>query len=272
MTEHVDEKRSILNENGIRYIISMGILQTINLVAFLIISGTMNFSRGGVYFILAFLDLFVGIFIFIKIIPELANQRGTLFKRENKWEIIWEKLFLPVQISIFIIAGLDTGKLQNIMGSIWTTISNFSESIWLISSIFLGIESFTTEIGMILFKPWSLGLGILLFILGNAISKWSMLSNTHFESIVRIQSERNHSVISNGPYRFVRHPGYLGFIIFYLSIPLIIGSKVAVYPVLVMVGLFITLTFFEDRFLKNKLDGYQQYCKKVRFRLLPGIW
>ena len=99
-----------------------------------------------------------------------------------------------------------------------------------------------------------------------------MVVNRHFETTVRIQKDRDHKVISNGPYEIVRHPGYLGGILFALSIPLIVGSLFALIPAGIYVILFMIRTSLEDKTLQKELDGYQEYAKKVKTKMFPGIW
>jgi protein-S-isoprenylcysteine O-methyltransferase Ste14 len=99
-----------------------------------------------------------------------------------------------------------------------------------------------------------------------------MIENPHFEPTVRIQEERSHRVITTGPYEFVRHPGYLGGILWALSIPFMIGSILAFIPAGVYVLLMIIRTWLEDRTLQKELNGYLEYTKRTRHRLFPGIW
>jgi protein-S-isoprenylcysteine O-methyltransferase Ste14 len=99
-----------------------------------------------------------------------------------------------------------------------------------------------------------------------------MIENPHFEPTVRIQEERSHRVITTGPYKFVRHPGYLGGLLWAVSIPFMIGSIFAFIPAGVYVILMIIRTWFEDRTLQKELSGYVEYTKRTRRRLFPGIW
>jgi protein-S-isoprenylcysteine O-methyltransferase Ste14 len=89
---------------------------------------------------------------------------------------------------------------------------------------------------------------------------------------VRIQSDRGHQVATTGPYRFVRHPMYVGVILSVMSIPLILKSWWALIPAVLIVVLFFIRTELEDRTLKQKLTGYTDYADRVRYRLLPGVW
>ena len=107
---------------------------------------------------------------------------------------------------------------------------------------------------------------------GGALIVWAMISNTHFEAYVRIQDDRDHRVVSDGPYRFLRHPGYAGMILFGLALPIALGSLWALIPAAVGACLMTVRTTLEDRFLQRELDGYREYARQVRQRLLPGIW
>jgi protein-S-isoprenylcysteine O-methyltransferase Ste14 len=113
---------------------------------------------------------------------------------------------------------------------------------------------------------------VLLFIAGWSLTSWAMVSNKYFEGAVRIQKERDHRVVSTGPYAVIRHPGYAGMILFYASMPPGLGSFYGLVPVLFLAAVFIFRTHFEDEMLRNELEGYKEYAKKTRYRLLPGIW
>jgi len=89
---------------------------------------------------------------------------------------------------------------------------------------------------------------------------------------MKIQEERGHQVISKGPYQWVRHPGYLGQILFYLGTPLLLGSWWAFLLGIIMSLAFVYRTANEDQVLRNELDGYNEYTDQVRKRLFPGIW
>ena len=100
-----------------------------------------------------------------------------------------------------------------------------------------------------------------------------MVVNPHFEKTVRIQTDRDHRLIDTGPYRIVRHPGYLGTILsFILSAPLLLGSWWAFVPAAASTASLIVRTALEDRTLRTELAGYEDYARRVRYRLAPGIW
>jgi protein-S-isoprenylcysteine O-methyltransferase Ste14 len=131
------------------------------------------------------------------------------------------------------------------------------------------------DIGRFLWSHLSIDfvvIGFVLYLFSSVLVVWAMIVNPFFESTVRIQQERAHTVITKGPYQWVRHPGYLGAILWASSIPLIFGSVFAFIPVGIYVGLMGLRTFLEDRTLMEELRGYSEYAVQVRYRLFPCIW
>lgn len=113
---------------------------------------------------------------------------------------------------------------------------------------------------------------VLAAIAGTLFTLWAMSSNPFFSGIVRIQKERGHRVASAGPYRYVRHPGYVGMLVFTLATPLMLGSGWALVVALLTVVVTVVRTALEDRTLQAELDGYAGYTQNVRYRLVPGLW
>ena len=101
---------------------------------------------------------------------------------------------------------------------------------------------------------------------------WAMLSNPFFAPVVRIQSERGHSVAADGPYRYVRHPGYLGAVLFALATPALLGSSWAATLLALLLPAYVLRTALEDRVLRAELPGYAGYARDVCYRLVPGVW
>jgi protein-S-isoprenylcysteine O-methyltransferase Ste14 len=99
-----------------------------------------------------------------------------------------------------------------------------------------------------------------------------MHSNRFFSSVVRIQKDRGHAVVTSGPYRFVRHPGYTGIVAFTLATPLILNSQWAFVPAVVTAAVTGLRTALEDRTLHNELEGYADYAGRVKYKLAPPIW
>lgn len=126
---------------------------------------------------------------------------------------------------------------------------------------------------------WSTGISLpaqlvalVVTVLGYALVVWATGANAYFSQIVRIQTERGHTVVTGGPYRLVRHPGYVGTILFSLATPLLFGSWWALIPGGISAVLFVVRTALEDRTLQNELPGYGDYARQVRYRLVPGLW
>lgn len=113
---------------------------------------------------------------------------------------------------------------------------------------------------------------LIVCILGYTLVVWATASNTFFSQIVRIQSERGHAVSTGGPYQYVRHPAYIGAILYELAVPLLLASWWALIASGLTVTLLIVRTALEDRTLQTELTGYVEYARQVRHRLLPGIW
>lgn len=120
---------------------------------------------------------------------------------------------------------------------------------------------------------WAQIAGLVAAILGyDVIVLWSMVANAYFSAIVRIQTDREHRVATGGPYRFVRHPGYVGTILCYLATPFLLGSAWALIPASLTAIVLIVRTALEDKTLHEELPGYKEYAQQTRYRLLPGIW
>jgi protein-S-isoprenylcysteine O-methyltransferase Ste14 len=174
-----------------------------------------------------------------KLNPELLVQR---LKRKREGSKLWDEVLVRATNLMVIsivpaIAGLDVGRFH------WSSLS-----------IHFAV------------------LGFMLYIISSILINWAMIVNPHFEPTVRMQKDRDHQVITTGPYKIVRHPGYLGGILFTLSIPLIIGGVFTFIPAGIYLLLMIIRTLFEDRTLHRELNGYSEYAKRVRYRLFPWIW
>lgn len=115
-------------------------------------------------------------------------------------------------------------------------------------------------------------IGVALAILGSILPAWAMASNKFFYGVLRIEQEKNHSVCSAGAYQYVRHPGYLGAIIFDLATPLILNSVWAFIPAILTICAIVIRTSLEDKALQNGLDGYKNYAQQVHYRLFPAVW
>jgi protein-S-isoprenylcysteine O-methyltransferase Ste14 len=121
--------------------------------------------------------------------------------------------------------------------------------------------------------PWeALLLALLVCILGYALLVWATTVNPFFSQVTRIQAERGHTTVMSGPYQRVRHPAYLGAIAYEFAIPFLLASGWALLVSAACIFLLILRTSWEDSFLQKELSGYAEFSKKVRYRLIPGIW
>ncbi len=115
-------------------------------------------------------------------------------------------------------------------------------------------------------------LGLLCILLGMSCNTWAGLHNPFASSVIRLQDDRGHHVITSGPYQFVRHPGYAGGVLILVCGGLALGSWLAMLPLLIFFPMVIARTKREDEFLNKNLDGYITYASQVQYRLLPGVW
>jgi protein-S-isoprenylcysteine O-methyltransferase Ste14 len=123
--------------------------------------------------------------------------------------------------------------------------------------------------------PYGLALnmvGLVVLLVGYWLASYALIENRFFSGQMRIQTERGHQVVSSGPYRWMRHPGYIGAILAYLMTLLLLNSGWGFVPAVVISVLMVIRTSLEDRTLQEKLDGYREYTGRVRYRLVPGVW
>lgn len=113
---------------------------------------------------------------------------------------------------------------------------------------------------------------LVVLIAAYALGTYALMENRFFSGVVRIQTDRGHHVVTGGPYRWIRHPGYVGGILAYAAAPLLLDSWWALLPALALTALLVVRTHLEDRTLHEELPGYREYAGRVRYRLLPGVW
>jgi protein-S-isoprenylcysteine O-methyltransferase Ste14 len=113
---------------------------------------------------------------------------------------------------------------------------------------------------------------LLVLLAAYAFTTWAFVVNRFFSGVVRIQEDRGHEVVNEGPYRMVRHPGYLGALLSLSAAALLLGSLWALVPVFFYVVVVVIRTELEDRTLKEQLPGYRIYAEQTRYKLVPGIW
>jgi protein-S-isoprenylcysteine O-methyltransferase Ste14 len=126
--------------------------------------------------------------------------------------------------------------------------------------------------GSTVFPTWLNILGFILILLGYTFAGWAMVENRFFSTIVRVQTDRGHRVCDSGPYRIVRHPGYAGNILALPGIVLALGSVWTIIPVIIALIIAVIRTALEDKTLQEELQGYRDYARRVRYRLIPGVF
>lgn len=209
-------------------------------VIFFLIAGTIKLPRAWIWAVLNLVFYTAGMLLVYFLNPVLLNARGSwnIKKDAKHWDRIMLQIFGTVGLyGHTTIMALDAGRFN------WSHM-----------------------------EDWTLIPGLILFTFGFFMVYWAMIMNPHFETIVRIQHDRNHKVISRGPYRILRHPGYLGLIITNFGSTLIVGSKFGFITAVATLLILVTRTLLEDRDLQSELAGYKEYAQKIRYRLIPYIW
>ena len=198
-------------------------------------AGRIDYWQGWVYNGLNIIFLLLSYFL----LPlDLIEERLKPKEGIKKWDKIYYIVSTPVYFAILIISILDGGR-------------------------------FGWEPRIPIFV---LIIGIVVYIIGQAMILWAKKVNKFFSSVVRIQKDRGQTVCKEGPYRLVRHPGYLGGLLYIIVTPFVLGSFWGLIPVVIAVILLFIRTYLEDKTLQRELEGYTDYTNKTRYRLLPGIW
>jgi protein-S-isoprenylcysteine O-methyltransferase Ste14 len=221
--------------------ILLGLMSLIGLPISLFLSaGKWNWVEAWIYVAVTMLGTIASRIIMAIKNPGLVAERSQSIsavdaKLWDKWLMPYAAVFGP--LLVFVVAGLDEryGWLPDI-------------------------------------PQWFLWIGVTIILAAIAFSTWAMIANRFFSGTVRIQTERGHQVISSGPYRLMRHPGYLSGVVAYLAMPLVLGSSWAYVPVLVGILVTCLRTYLEDKTLQEELPGYREYTQQTRYRLIPGIW
>ena len=207
------------------------------MAAIFILAGRINYWQGWLFggiFIIGF--SIVAIMYANKL--DLAKERIKPGPGMKQWDKVFYAFYIPMYLAVIVVASLDAGRF------LWT--AQLPVSVYIISYI--------------------------AHIFSYVIALWAMETNIFFSSVVRIQKDRGHKVVQEGPYRFVRHPAYIAGILSGVSTSLILGSLWALIPGGIIVPLFIIRAYLEDSILKKELPGYADYAEKVKYRLIPGIW
>ena len=199
-------------------------------------AGTWAWTMGWL-FIVVFLGTLAGAALYLwRVNPDMVVARTGFHEGTKRWDKILLWFFLPAVYAIIPVAALDE-RFQ------WSGLP------W-----------------------WVCGVGYVLFLAGMGIVAWAEAVNKFFEVTVRIQTDRGQTVIDTGPYAIVRHPGYVGGILFCVGIALCLGSLWALIPAGLASALLVLRTQWEDQTLQAELPGYKEYTQRVRSKLIPGVW
>lgn len=200
-------------------------------------AGDCRWLRGRLHIALWIVTFAVNAAVLLRFNRDVVSARLKPKWSSERSDTILLMLFLPVTLAIPVVGGLDAVRYG------WASL-----------------------------PFWTLYLGIALHAVGDALLLWTMVVNPFLEKTVRVQTERGHHVIATGPYAILRHPMYLGVVLMFLAIPLVLGSAVTFTPVLAMTLLLMARTVLEERLLRRDLPGYEEYMSKTRWRIIPGIW
>lgn len=236
-TQNSNNSKIGLNRDGVRGIVREFLRPVIQLAILLISAGKIGWINAWVYIALFVLIQIIFMVVLLKINPQLLNERGKVFRKNTKtFDKIFYAIGIPFGLGMLIIAGLDTRYGWSVMP--------FGATL----------------------------LGFVIFIPAVIFGLWAMAVNSYFSVTVRIQEERKHQVCRSGPYKIVRHPGYISLILGIAGIPLILGSWWALLPSSIFLVLVVIRTTLEDRTLQRELPGYKEYVASTRYRLVPLVW
>lgn len=205
----------------------------------LLISRQWDWWEAWVYAIISILGIAISRVLAVRRHPDLLAERARYLQHEDAKP--WDKLLSPLVAFggglIPLVAGLD--------------------------ALFDGSPPFSLPVKI---------LALFIILAGYALGSYALIENRFFSGMVRIQTDRDHQVVSSGPYRWMRHPGYAGALLTYLATPIFLDSRWAFLPAIFITIVLIIRTSLEDKTLQDELEGYRDYAMQVRYRLLPGVW
>jgi protein-S-isoprenylcysteine O-methyltransferase Ste14 len=205
----------------------------------LLISWRWDWWEAWVYAIIGILGFAISRVLAARRYPDLIAERARFMQHENAKP--WDKLLAPF-------LGLGGGLVMLVAG---------------LDALFGWSPTYSLPLKI---------LSLVIILAGYALGSYALIENRFFSGMVRLQIDRDHQVVSSGPYRWMRHPGYAGALLTYLATPLFLDSGWAFLPTVFIAILLIIRTYLEDRFLQDELEGYREYARRIRYRLLPRVW
>jgi protein-S-isoprenylcysteine O-methyltransferase Ste14 len=222
----------------IQALVSLAVTLLLMGAALFLAAGTLQWAHG-LWYMAAFLFLTLIAMAWLRRVnPEIFAARRRLAGQGTKgWDLILVPIALGGFLATLIVAALDDGRFH------WAPA-----------------------------PPWAVLAGYVLFVAGYSGTGWAQAVNHHFEPSVRIQSDRDHHVITTGPYTYIRHPGYIFGIVLNFGGALALGSLWALLPAALVVIVLGIRTNLEDATLQRELPDYAEFAARVRYKWIPGIW
>ncbi len=214
--------------------------------------------------------------VFLGVIPA-----AVIFSLAGRWDVwnVWAYVGIVTVLFLFMTLGtyrtspdlLKERIRPPTRGRVRWPSSLVTVVVSILQSIIVGLDQRFHWSDIV--PPAGVVAGLGLVAIGVGLMTWSALVNPFFSPVTRIQAERGQQVISAGPYRILRHPGYAGNLLWLVASPLALNSLLSMIPsVVIMVPLTVYQTMIEDRMLRDELAGYADYAADMRYRLIPGIW
>jgi len=226
-----------VRKGATKYLIILLLQRVIGVGLFFFAAGTFYDLRGTTNLALYLIVSLIACVIMFSGHQETLNERGKNQKNTKGWD----KILLPIYwliayFGIYLVAGLGIRLEWSVLSIYWFYI------------------------------------GVILYLISSVLTVWPVIENKHFETTARIQDDRAHTVITTGPYRIVRHPGYSGIVIWAIASALMFGTLAVGIVAFVIIATICVRTYLEDKMLKDELNGYMEYSKSVRYRLIPFVW
>jgi protein-S-isoprenylcysteine O-methyltransferase Ste14 len=222
----------------LRRLLKVPVTITLYAVAFFGGAGRLDWTRGWITFVMYVVCMGATGLVVHRWNPGLLKARAKWRRKDTKgFDKVLLAIYAPLSFLQPAVAGLDVVRFH------WSSM-----------------------------PFWTVYPGVLLLPMAMALITWVLVVNPHAESTVRIQSERGHVVVTSGPYRFVRHPMYVGAILLYSASALVLGSMWALAIAALIAALLICRAALEDGTLRRELPGYQEYTAQTQYRLIPGLW
>ncbi|MDH5552659.1 MAG: isoprenylcysteine carboxylmethyltransferase family protein [Nitrosomonas sp.] len=227
--------------NNVKMWLSLAVRMSLIAMAILWPAGTWQWWEAWVMIVMWTVYGVVTTYYLLRHDPALLAERLKflpLHKDQKDWDKVLMSLFFVAGIGLYLIPGFDVVRYE------------WSEPL----------PEWMKILAMLIHLPCFLLLG------------WVMRENTYLAQVVKIDKARGHKVVTTGPYALVRHPMYIVVIVLLFALPVALGSRVALILAVFLTLLLIIRTYFEDRTLHAELEGYPEYAKHTRYRLIPGIW